>query len=249
MITTPCTPSPCGPNSQCRENNGQAVCSCVSGFIGSPPTCRPECVVSTDCSLNQACINQKCQNSCEGGCGIGADCVVINHNPVCSCRPQFTGDPFTRCVSTRKFLSFMVYNVKFLDSKLTFDAISAPTPPAPTNPCQPSPCGPNSQCQVVNGLPSCSCLENFILSPPNCRPECTSNSDCQSQMACINMRCRDPCIDSCGVDAECRVVSNIPNCFCPPGFTGDPFTQCVPQTRKISLSLFLHYNFFLVLSN
>ena len=99
---TPCTPSPCGPNSQCRENNGQAVCSCVSGFIGNPPTCRPECVVSSDCSLNQACINQRCNNPCEGACGIDADCQVINHNPLCNCRVQFTGDPFTRCIMNCK---------------------------------------------------------------------------------------------------------------------------------------------------
>lgn len=97
VTQNPCHPSPCGPNSQCREINGQAVCSCVVGYIGTPPTCRPECVVSSECPQNEACSNQKCRDPCPGTCGIGAKCTVINHNPICSCLPRYTGDPFVRC--------------------------------------------------------------------------------------------------------------------------------------------------------
>lgn len=97
------------------------------------------------------------------------------------------------------------------------------------NPCQPSPCGPNSQCQVAGESPSCSCLPKFIGSPTNCRPECVSNSECSSHLACINQKCRDPCPGTCGANAECRVVSHTPNCICVIGFVGDPFTQCMPQ--------------------
>lgn len=105
----PCNPSPCGPNSICREINGQAVCSCVPGFIGSPPTCRPECVTSAECPLNEACINQKCVNPCLGTCGIGALCQVVNHNPICSCPARYTGDPFVRCVALRKLSRWLVW--------------------------------------------------------------------------------------------------------------------------------------------
>lgn len=97
--TNPCEPSPCGPNSQCKEFNDQAVCSCLSNFIGSPPNCRPECMVSSECSLNKACLNNKCVDPCIGTCGINTNCQVINHSPICSCRPGFSGDPFTRCVT------------------------------------------------------------------------------------------------------------------------------------------------------
>lgn len=93
----PCHPNPCGPNSQCRNINGQSVCSCLVGFIGSPPTCRPECIVSSDCAPSQSCSNQKCINPCQGSCGIGAKCQVVNHNPICSCPPSYTGNPFVRC--------------------------------------------------------------------------------------------------------------------------------------------------------
>lgn len=98
----PCSPSPCGPNSVCREINGQAVCSCVLGYIGAPPTCRPECVVSSECRLHQSCVNQKCVDPCPGSCGLSATCQVVNHNPICSCPSGFTGDPFSRCYRISK---------------------------------------------------------------------------------------------------------------------------------------------------
>lgn len=97
VIKNYCNPSPCGPNSQCREVNLQAVCSCLPNYVGSPPECRPECVVSSECTLATACINQKCVDPCPGTCGLGANCQVINHSPICSCNVGFTGDPFTRC--------------------------------------------------------------------------------------------------------------------------------------------------------
>lgn len=98
----PCQPSPCGPNSQCREVNKQAVCSCLPNYHGSPPSCRPECVINSECSINKACVNQKCIDPCPGSCGLNAQCQVINHSPICSCKSDETGDPFTRCYALRK---------------------------------------------------------------------------------------------------------------------------------------------------
>lgn len=97
-IENPCQPSPCGFNSQCRELNNHAVCSCLPDFIGAPPNCRPECVVSSECSQDKSCINQKCKDPCPGTCGQNARCHVVNHNPICSCENGFEGDPFFRCV-------------------------------------------------------------------------------------------------------------------------------------------------------
>lgn len=98
------------------------------------------------------------------------------------------------------------------------------------NPCQPSPCGPYSQCRVAGDSPSCSCLSDYIGSPPNCRPECVSNSECASNLACINQKCKDPCPGACGLNAECRVVSHTPMCVCISGYVGDPFSQCTVQS-------------------
>lgn len=94
----PCEPSPCGPYSICRMLNEHAICSCQRGYIGSPPSCRPECIVSADCPQDKACTNQRCIDPCPGTCGINARCQVVNHNPICSCTAGLTGDPFIRCV-------------------------------------------------------------------------------------------------------------------------------------------------------
>lgn len=101
-INTPinvCNPSPCGPNSQCRDINNQAVCSCLPDYMGQPPSCRPECLLNADCPVDKACMNKKCVTPCPGPCGQNAECRVFNHNPICSCTIGFTGDPFTRCYS------------------------------------------------------------------------------------------------------------------------------------------------------
>lgn len=104
----PCHPSPCGPYSKCRTFNGHAVCTCLDICIGSPPNCRLECIVSSDCRPNKACINNKCQDPCPGTCGVNAQCQVVNHNPVCSCGSDYTGDPFVRCfVEDSKFCIFL----------------------------------------------------------------------------------------------------------------------------------------------
>lgn len=97
-ILNPCNPSPCGPNSQCREIKGQAICTCLPGYKDAPPTCRPECVTSAECSLVKACSGQRCIDPCVGNCGFAANCQVVNHNPICSCPAGHTGDPFTKCL-------------------------------------------------------------------------------------------------------------------------------------------------------
>lgn len=218
----PCNPSPCGPNSICREANGAAVCTCQPRMVGSPPGCRPECVVSAECALQKACLNNKCQDPCPGTCGQNAKCQVINHNPICSCSPGFTGDPFSRCYEIPR------------------------QPPEPINVCVPSPCGPNAECRDVAGTPACSCLPNYIGTPPGCRPECTINPECPSTKACMNQRCADPCPGSCGTNARCSVINHTPICTCETGYTGDPFSGCIlKQGRPIFAILYLQSLFIL----
>jgi hypothetical protein len=108
----PCRPSPCGPNSQCRTSDNHAVCSCLQGYMGIPPSCRPECVVSAECPQTRACVNQKCTDPCLGSCGLGARCEVINHSPICSCREGQTGDPFQSCFDMPRKLEFVIQSFK-----------------------------------------------------------------------------------------------------------------------------------------
>lgn len=97
------------------------------------------------------------------------------------------------------------------------------------DPCYPSPCGPNADCRNINGFPSCACHATYLGFPPNCRPECSINSECSSHLACINEKCQDPCPGSCGLSADCNVIHHTPTCTCINGYIGDPFTSCHPK--------------------
>lgn len=98
VIVDPCEPNPCGPNSNPPRVIGERCdCRCQPGMIGSPPNCRPECVVNTECLSNQACLNNKCVDPCPGLCGLNAQCNVNNHFPICVCSPGYFGDPFIQC--------------------------------------------------------------------------------------------------------------------------------------------------------
>lgn len=241
----PCHPSPCGQNSQCRDINSQAVCSCLPGFIGFPPTCRPECSINSDCVPTMACINQKCIDPCPGSCAVNAVCKVVNHNAVCVCPNGLTGDPFSRCIPNGKIGIRCNDKIMILINGIYFSAIAVPNEPQrePLDPCVPSPCGLNAKCNVLNGNPSCSCLPEYKGVPPYCRPECTTNDDCSYTLACTNRKCVNPCINACGVQAECSVTLHNANCFCPSGYVGNPFVECHIQQCEFCINTVLYFSF------
>lgn len=206
--------------------------------MGSAPACRPECVVSSECSSDKACVRQKCADPCPGVCGSNAECRVNNHSPICNCRQGFTGNPFTVCNRLPRTSLRSSSPNSFLMSELNLAAAQQDYAiKEPQNPCVPSPCGPNARCEPINDSPSCACLPSFFGSPPNCRPECTINSECQSNKACIRNRCVDPCPGSCGINALCNVVNHIPVCTCYDGYDGNAFVQCNPTPQISNYSL------------
>ena len=60
---------------------------------------------------------------------------------------------------------------------------------------------------------------------------CSSDDECAFTQACRNRACMNPCANDnpCGSNAECTVNSHRAVCKCPPGFTGDPYSRCVPS--------------------
>lgn len=94
-------------------------------------------------------------------------------------------------------------------------------------------------CSERNGEARCSCIEPYIGDPytTGCRPECVYNAECPSSLACIKQHCRDPCVGTCGSNAECAVVNHIPACSCVRGYEGDPFTGC----KREDYRKYMHY--------
>lgn len=232
MKTTPCDPSPCGDNAICREKDNAGSCSCLTDYIGNPyEGCRPECILNSDCPSNKACMRNKCSDPCPGTCGQNSICQVINHLPVCNCISGFTGNPFIFC----SLIPPESKDIHKVASILLIPIVLAEI--IPKHPCRPTPCGANSQCREVNSQSVCSCLPGYSGSPPACRPECTVNSECAHNKACINQKCSDPCPGTCGINSICKVINHSPLCSCLPGHTGDPFTNCYRITSMPTILL------------
>lgn len=93
----------------------------------------------------------------------------------------------------------------------------------PSDPCHPSPCGPNSVCN--NGV--CSCVAGYHGDAYlGCRPECVYNTDCPLNKGCLQNKCVNPCIGTCGLNANCEVMNHVPMCSCPKGMSGNAFIEC-----------------------
>lgn len=233
----PCVPSPCGPNSECRAIGEIPSCSCLTGYLGNPPNCRPECLINAECPSISACIKEKCIDPCPGSCGANALCSVINHTPVCQCLEGFIGDPFTNCViKPPRMIGFVavinvIIYIKYVLAKPVVEA----------DPCNTSPCGPNTVCK--DGI--CQCLTEYQGDPyRGCRPECVLNNDCPRDRACLRNKCLDPCPGICGENAKCTVVNHIPTCSCIKNYVGNAFIACFPPPgtlEKLCLSLFLFW--------
>lgn len=212
------------------------VCTCVPEYLGDPyRECRPECIMSNDCPKNKACIRNKCIDPCPGTCGQNAVCSVINHIPMCSCLEGYGGNAFIVC---NKIQGKFKIKISFCIATIQFNFIA----PVSRKPCDPSPCGPNSQCREINSQAVCSCIPGFIGSPPICRPECVTSSECPLNRACVNQKCIDPCPGTCGIGAVCQVVNHNPICSCPPRYSGNPFTRCEIISKFVIKMLFRSFS-------
>ena len=146
-MINPCSPSPCGSGAVCREVHNSASCTCIFEYYGDPfLECKPECVQNSDCPANKGCVQNKCRDVCPGVCGTSALCEVVNHVPMCSCPPNYEGNPFVHCTpipptparkeSEEPFFTSVFCLVKF--NKL-FDVFLRAAP-VRRDPCYPNPC-------------------------------------------------------------------------------------------------------------
>lgn len=98
------------------------------------------------------------QNPCvPSPCGANAICRETYNTASCSCAPDFFGNPYEGCRPEC-----------VVDSDCSADRACVRS--KCTNPC-PGTCGQNAMCQVVNHLPTCSCLTGYTGDPfQYCRP-------------------------------------------------------------------------------
>lgn len=150
-------------------------------------------------------------------------------------------DLFTKhyyiCVIKKYSMNIIIPNIIF---RFCFSVSQKPHM-SPSDPCLPSPCGLYAECRNVGGSSSCACQTGYVGSPPNCRPECTINSECPSNQACINEKCQDPCLGACGLNAQCTVFNHVAQCSCVERYNGDPFTQCVPMTLEEGICYYFYF--------
>jgi hypothetical protein len=129
------------------------------------------------------------------------------------------------------FQRFYLFKTGGNSNKFFF--VATPRPVEVIQPCNPSPCGINAECIERNRAASCKCIRDYQGNPyVECKPECVSNAECPSNLACVSQHCVDPCPGVCGAFATCLVTNHVANCRCDPGYTGNAFISCQRITTR-----------------
>ena len=226
--------NPCGHNAECYVNNNhEPQCRCLRNYYGDPyeQCLAKECQSSNECSDDKKCVNYRCIDPCvyNNHCSQRAKCLVRNHNALCQCPPGFNGDPLVECRLE-------------LQSECKIDSDCPSRLACLNEKCQDictvhQPCSGTAQCSVLDTLPVrtaiCVCPNGFvsdgkgscrITEPIKLLGECSTDSDCPTEKACMNNICRNPC--KCGTNAQCTVRNHRPICSCLEKHEGDPETYC-----------------------
>lgn len=138
----PC-PGACGSNAKCRVISHSPVCVCSAGYTGDP---------FVQCSKQMDIILQERPTPCvPTPCGSNAICREHYGAGSCSCLPEYIGNPYEGC-----------------RPECVLNSDCSPNKACIRNKCQdpcPGTCGHNANCQVINHLPSCTCLHGYIGDP------------------------------------------------------------------------------------
>ncbi|CAG0880783.1 unnamed protein product [Cyprideis torosa] len=216
-------PCNCGVGALCEVINHRPICRCPPGFEGNPNIRCEEsgCKSDADCPLDKTCHQRQCVNPCilQNPCAINAECYPENHRAQCRCPPGYEGNPLVQCLPEGCQGDH--------ECPLDKACINRQC----VNPClYQNPCAPNAVCFVTNHRPQCRCPPGLTGDPrqycerpiPPPEPECRTDADCGTGLACINERCQNPCqlLNPCHPTAVCTVIDILPvktmSCECPP---------------------------------
>jgi len=140
---SPCSPNPCGKNSQCFEYDSELGphCECNEGFFGWPPNCSEGCKSDNDCKKTEICNDKsKCEEFCEPSrCGKNSVCRVDKKSRTinCSCKEGYIPQENVGC--RLKASSEDELSIKSLDDNCS------------------GKCGSRASCHMFKGKFECSC--------------------------------------------------------------------------------------------
>lgn len=240
-----CTPFQHRPRCECNENhlgNPYVKCepipddycevdsACPLGKICDNSRCIDGCRSDVHCKFEQACINKICQSPCNiyGACGINAACKAVNHDRVCSCLPEFSGDPKSLCERAKPPPECTMDSACHLGQICTNERCvagcrtSANCPDENScikgkciNACAVSgACGRGATCTPSDHVAVCNCPSGFRGDPDvECReipPECHQDDDCGLERICLKQKC----IVGCRTHSNCPYDKACVNGFC-----------------------------------
>lgn len=189
-----------------------------------------------ECASERACINGICIDPCtlRGACGSNALCKTVLHRPRCSCpncfigRPNIECKPDQKCVETTSprpndYLAGSCQTDIDCPENLRCDANRQCN-----DPCQDPVhiCEENKKCVARRHKPVCVCKYGFVvneLGELTCaadKMECHDDEECSSNMACMDGKCINPCIDNnksptiCPATKQCQVLNHKAICIC-----------------------------------
>lgn len=226
----------CGAGTSCKAGACVSGCStdsdCKDGKVCHKGECTKWCFANSECSTGYRCIDQKCAVSCTSNTQCmhpyGFTCEAGQCKKTfipCSSSSQCPGGylcgPQKRCTN-RCSSSFDCKKLYYCDSgackvSKTCSGATAHTCPYGLACSSRS----NGQCYTkCYSKDSYRCRDNLQCDTKigRCEPkECTKQSDCRFDLACVNGRCKI----SCKVDTDCRANYRCDAGKCKEGCTND----------------------------
>ncbi|GBN12717.1 Fibrillin-2 [Araneus ventricosus] len=246
-----CLQNPCSDNAICRNIPGSFECKCLEGYDGnarefcSRVKVDVRCQGNYDCTENAQCLRNRCQ--CKSGfrvsgiecvdidecrtpniCGRSAVCKNIIGGYTCECKPGYekiTSAPDSHCRDINECLFGRFpcgTNSKCINSDGSYECVCpdnliGDAKVACKSPCADVDCGEHATCQVNGKEAACICNLGYTFDPQNIAAGCQDINECDNIHGPSGL---------CGQGAICGNVPGSYHCYCPPGFTGDPFRYC-----------------------
>lgn len=167
-----CDEDSCGDNAVCIAEGGKATCQC-------PPGYKPNPVAEIECTPLDTCNPNPCHST--------AICESSSFGFQCKCPPGTVGDPL---ISGCRPEGICPNGDRDCPNQSVCHLGRC------VNPCETIICPSNSQCEVKDRKPVCTCINSFVSSPNgDCVRQistCYTDTDCGNGV-CLNEQCRSVC--------------------------------------------------------